>query len=76
MTLPLLRRSRLSWLVVSGADKATMFAHALQGANFREVPAASMNQSWHHVVGRRGRCFANRPPESETPRAWACGGRL
>ncbi|MGI6785389.1 MAG: 6-phosphogluconolactonase [Gleimia sp.] len=44
MTLPLLRRSRLSWFVVSGADKATMFAHALQGANFREVPAASMNQ--------------------------------
>lgn len=44
MTLPLLRRSRSSWFAVSGADKATVFAHALQGANFREVPAASMNQ--------------------------------
>lgn len=44
MTLPLLRRSRASWFVVSGSDKASVFAHALHGADFREVPAASMNQ--------------------------------
>ncbi|MDO5048306.1 MAG: 6-phosphogluconolactonase [Actinomycetaceae bacterium] len=44
MTVPLLRRSRLSWFIISGGDKASVFAHALQGADFREVPAATMNQ--------------------------------
>lgn len=44
MTIPALRRSRASWFVVSGANKAYVLAHALQGANYREVPAASMNQ--------------------------------
>lgn len=44
MTIPLLRRSRASWFVVAGKEKATVFAQALQGANFREVPAGAMNQ--------------------------------
>ncbi|EPD30503.1 6-phosphogluconolactonase [Gleimia europaea] len=44
MTIPVLRRSRASWFVVAGKEKATVFAQALQGANFREVPAGAMNQ--------------------------------
>lgn len=44
MTVPFLRRSRNSWFVISGADKASVLSHALLGADFREVPASAMNQ--------------------------------
>ncbi|MDO5034045.1 MAG: 6-phosphogluconolactonase [Actinomycetaceae bacterium] len=61
MTIPLLRRSRTSWFVVSGKPKAAVFAHALQGANYREVPAASMNQ-----VGTKW--WADKPAASRVDR--------
>lgn len=44
MTLDLLRRSRISWFIVSGADKSVVLSHALHGADYREVPASAMNQ--------------------------------
>lgn len=44
MTAPFLRRSRNSWFIVAGGDKASVLAHTLLGADFREVPAAAMNQ--------------------------------
>lgn len=44
MTIPLLRRSRSSWFLVAGESKASVFAHAMHGADYREVPAAAMNQ--------------------------------
>ncbi|EEH63336.1 6-phosphogluconolactonase [Gleimia coleocanis DSM 15436] len=44
MTLELLRRTRVSWFIVSGADKAVVLSHAVHGADYREVPASVMNQ--------------------------------
>lgn len=44
MTLELLRRTQVSWFVVTGADKAPALAHAVHGADYREVPASAMNQ--------------------------------
>ncbi|MDO5729704.1 MAG: 6-phosphogluconolactonase [Actinomycetaceae bacterium] len=44
MTVPFLRRSRNSWFIVAGSQKASVLSHALLGADFREVPAAAMNQ--------------------------------
>ncbi|MCS4484327.1 6-phosphogluconolactonase [Gleimia sp. 6138-11-ORH1] len=44
MTLELLRRTQVSWFVVTGSDKALALAHAIHGADYREVPASAMNQ--------------------------------
>lgn len=44
LTLDFLRRTQVAWFVVTGADKAPALAHAVHGADFREVPASAMNQ--------------------------------
>ena len=44
MSVPLLRRSRYAWFVAAGSKVAPALAHSLHGADFRELPAAAMNQ--------------------------------
>lgn len=44
MSVPLLRRSRYTWFVACGTKVAPALAHSLHGADFRELPAAAMNQ--------------------------------
>lgn len=44
MSLEFLRRTRVSWFVVTGEDKATVLAHAIHGDDFREVPASALSQ--------------------------------
>lgn len=44
MSLDFLRRTRYSWFVVSGEDKAVVFSHAVHGDDYREVPASALAQ--------------------------------